>query len=116
MLYVCVSHIFSWHISARLAGLLKPDGDAEVPELNVSYKPQKISPRFEGSVRSLLHSKIRDMYMHPQFVTDVMKPMMMEAIIDNDVSNLHSTLARDAVCVCAKSFEKKYTGSEPVWW
>ena len=28
-----------------------------VPKLNVSYKPQKISPKFEGSVRQLLHSK-----------------------------------------------------------
>ena len=41
-----------------LAGLLKsdeeekdPEGDHGVPELNISYKPQKISPKFEGSVR-----------------------------------------------------------------
>jgi ATP-binding cassette subfamily E protein 1 len=25
-----------------------------VPEMNVSYKPQKITPKFEGSVRELL--------------------------------------------------------------
>ncbi len=34
----------------RLAGLIKPDStDSEdgMPELNVSYKPQKISPKFE---------------------------------------------------------------------
>jgi translation initiation factor RLI1 len=29
-----------------LAGLLKPDNNEEVPRLNVSYKPQKISPTF----------------------------------------------------------------------
>jgi translation initiation factor RLI1 len=28
-----------------------------VPKLNVSYKPQKISPKFEGTVRQLLHAK-----------------------------------------------------------
>jgi hypothetical protein len=37
-----------------------------MPTFNVSYKPQKISPKFEGSVRQLLHKKIRDSYLHPQ--------------------------------------------------
>jgi ATP-binding cassette subfamily E protein 1 len=53
-----------------------------------SYKPQKITPKFMGTVRELLHKKIRDAYIHPQFVSDVMKPMSMEAIIDNSVQNL----------------------------
>jgi hypothetical protein len=38
----------------------------EMPTFNVSYKPQKISPKYEGSVRQLLHKKIRDSYLHPQ--------------------------------------------------
>jgi ATP-binding cassette, sub-family E, member 1 len=85
-----------------LAGLLKSDeqaqaeesGDVEgayqygVPHLNVSYKPQKISPKFQGTVRQLLHKKIREAYVHPQFVSDVMKPMSMDAILDNGVQNL----------------------------
>lgn len=41
-----------------------------VPNLNVSYKPQKISPRFEGTVRQLLHKRIRDAYIHPQVNTN----------------------------------------------
>ena len=40
-----------------------------------SYKPQKISPKFQGTVRELLHKKIREFYIHPQFVSDVMRPM-----------------------------------------
>ncbi|KAF2302022.1 hypothetical protein GH714_031409 [Hevea brasiliensis] len=36
-----------------LAGLLKPDSvedsDVEIPEFNVSYKPQKISPKFQST-------------------------------------------------------------------
>lgn len=39
----------------------------------------------QGSVRALLHEKIRDAYTHPQFITDVMKPMQIESIIDQDV-------------------------------
>lgn len=53
--------------------------------LNVSYKPQKISPKSQGTVRQLLHERIRDAYVHPQFVTDVMKPLMIENIIDQEV-------------------------------
>jgi len=71
-----------------LAGLLKPDDGSSVPVLNVSYKPQKIAPKFEGTVRQLLHMKIRASYTHPQFVTDVMKPMMIEEIIDREVKSL----------------------------
>ena len=58
---------------------------AEVPILNVSYKPQKISPKHQGTVRMLLHEKIRDAYIHPQFLTDVMKPLKIEAIMDQEV-------------------------------
>lgn len=85
-----------------LAGLLKSDeqvkleeegldyeaSQAGVPDLNVSYKPQKISPKFAGTVRQLLHKRIRDAYVHPQFISDVMKPLSMENIIDNGVQAL----------------------------
>lgn len=95
-----------------LAGLLKSDEAVEaeaeedyekmvaysVPQLNVSYKPQKISPKFQGTVRQLLHKKIRDMYIHPQFVSDVMRPMSMDAIIDNGVQNLSGTVCMH-VCI-----------------
>ncbi|KAF8779564.1 hypothetical protein HU200_002493 [Digitaria exilis] len=74
-----------------LAGLLKPDTvegtDIEIPEFNVSYKPQKISPKFQNTVRHLLHQKIRDSYMHPQFVSDVMKPLQIEQLMDQEVIN-----------------------------
>ncbi|MBA0689492.1 hypothetical protein Goari_007219, partial [Gossypium aridum] len=75
-----------------LAGLLTPDSvegsDVEIPEFNVSYKPQKSSPRFPDTVRLLLHQRIRDSYMHPQFVSDVMKPLLIEQLMDEEVANL----------------------------
>ena len=38
-----------------LAGLLAPDGEAAdlLPKLNVSYKPETIAPKFEGTVEQL---------------------------------------------------------------
>ena len=60
----------------------------QVPILNVSYKPQKISPKSQGSVRALLHYKIRDAYIHPQFITDVIKPLAVDGLFDQEVSHV----------------------------
>ncbi|CEM14581.1 unnamed protein product [Vitrella brassicaformis CCMP3155] len=69
-----------------LAGLLKPDDDdTELPQMHVSYKPQTITAKFEGSVKALFLAKIRDAYLHPQFTTDVVKPLSIENIIDQEV-------------------------------
>jgi len=72
-----------------LAGLL-PSDDAEtkLPELHVSYKPQALSAKFEGTVQELLMMKIRDAYMHPQFQTDVTKPMLIDQIADHNIQTL----------------------------
>uniref|UniRef100_A0A3B4UBJ9 ATP-binding cassette sub-family E member 1 n=1 Tax=Seriola dumerili TaxID=41447 RepID=A0A3B4UBJ9_SERDU len=97
-----------------LAGGLKPDGGGEVPILNVSYKPQTISPKFKGSVRALLHEKIRDAYTHPQFITDVMKPLQIESIIDQDVQNLSGgELQRVALTLCLGKPADVYLIDEP---
>lgn len=39
----------------------------------------------QGTVRMLLHAKIRDAYIHPQFVTDVIKPLDIEKLYDQEV-------------------------------
>jgi ATP-binding cassette subfamily E protein 1 len=101
-----------------LAGLLKPDetddSDVEVPEFNVSYKPQKISPKFASTVRHLLHQKIRDSYMHPQFNSDVMKPLQIEALMDQEVINLSGgELQRVALCLCLGKPADIYLIDEP---
>ena len=72
-----------------LAGLIKPDDESvTIPQLNIIYKQQKIAPKFEGTVRQLLYQKIHDTFNHPQFQSDVVKPMMIEPIIDQEVLNL----------------------------
>jgi ATP-binding cassette subfamily E protein 1 len=101
-----------------LAGLLKPDTlegtDIEIPEFNVSYKPQKISPKFQNTVRTLLHQKIRDSYMHPQFVSDVMKPLQIEQLMDQEVINLSGgELQRVAICLCLGKPADIYLIDEP---
>jgi len=72
-----------------LAGLEEPDEkDCKIPELKVSYKPQKISPNFEGTVLELLNKRLRGNHMHPQFQTDVAKPLKIEELYDRKVLTL----------------------------
>lgn len=71
-----------------LAGVLEPDVGTEKLSLSVSLKPQTISPKFPGSVRMLLLKRIKQAFMHPQFQTDVLKPMNLENIMDQDVKTL----------------------------
>ncbi|CAO1631231.1 unnamed protein product [Parajaminaea phylloscopi] len=72
-----------------LAGKSDPDeGSQKPPELNVSLKPQMIAPKFTGTVRMLFLKQIKGAFMHPQFQTDVVKPMNLDAIIDQEVQTL----------------------------
>lgn len=102
-----------------LAGLLAPDADEKgvVPEVkgfSVSYKPQKISPSFEGTVRQLLFSKVKEAYTHPQFNTDVLKPLNLDGIIDQEVKNLSGgELQRVALALCLGKPADVYLIDEP---
>jgi len=98
-----------------MAGNLEPDsGSGEVPRLNISYKPQKISPKSQNTVRQLLHDKIRDAYVHPQFVADVMRPMKIEELMDQEVQNLSGgELQRVAMALCLGKPADVYLIDEP---
>ena len=111
-----------------LAGLLKSDeqvkfeeegltyeaSQAGVPEMNVSYKPQKISPKFQGTVRQLLHKRVRESYVHPQFISDVMKPLVIDNIIDNGVQTLSGgELQRLAIVLALGTPADVYLIDEP---
>jgi len=97
-----------------LAGLLKADSEDQVPELNVSYKPQKISPKFEGTVRQLFLNKIRDMFLHQQFQTDVVKPLQIERLLDQEVQYLSGgELQRVAIILCLGKPSDIYLIDEP---
>lgn len=98
-----------------LAGIMPADGaKAELPRLNVSYKPQKISPKSQCLVRVLLHEKIRDAYIHPQFVTEVMKPLKIDDIMDQEVQNLSGgELQRVAIALCLGKPADIYLIDEP---
>eukprot|EP00644_Phytophthora_capsici_P003570 jgi/Phyca11/535097/estExt2_fgenesh1_pg.C_PHYCAscaffold_310096 len=113
-----------------LAGLLKSDemeaaekaGDDQAMSdcalrydtSTISYKPQKIAPKFQGTVRELLHRRIREAIVHPQFATDVTKPLALDNIIDQAVPHLSGgELQRVAIILCLGKPADIYLIDEP---
>ena len=72
-----------------LAGIHKPDDESlELPTLNISYKPQTIAPKFQGTVQDLFHLKLRDTWQSSLFRTEVILPLDIDSLLDNEVQNL----------------------------
>ena len=71
-----------------LAGLIPPDDGVTMPELKISYKPQKINPKSDLTVRNLLFKNLGASWQHPQFQTDVFKPLNIEELLDHNVKTL----------------------------
>lgn len=84
-----------------LAGKFTPDNGQKPPGMTVSLKPQTIAPKFQGTVRMLLLKQIKASFLHPQFQTDVVRPMQIDSIIDNEVQQLSGgELQRVAIVLC----------------
>lgn len=102
-----------------LAGKLKSDlGQSEtehqLPELQVSYKPQTISPKFPGTVRQLLQARIPKVYVYPQFATEVLKPLGVDTLFENKVETLSGgELQRVALTLCLGKPADIYLIDEP---
>jgi len=72
-----------------LGGFLKPDDDSiEMPRLNISMKPQTIAPKFEGTVQDLFNLKLKQTWSSNLFKTEVLVPLNIEDLLDNEVQNL----------------------------
>ncbi|KAG5220508.1 rnase inhibitor-type atp binding cassette protein [Salix suchowensis] len=92
----------------RLLAGDKPDNEADTLSLAVSLKPQTISPKFPGTVRMLLLKQIRQAFMHAQFQTDVLKPMNLENIMDQEVKTLSGgELQRVAIVLALGMLRRK---------
>lgn len=58
--------------------------------------------------------RIRESYMHPQFNTDVLKPLNIEALMDQEVINLSGgELQRVAITICLGKPADVYLIDEP---
>ena len=82
--------------------------------ISVSYKPQYINPKFNGTVRELLLKKIGVIYIEPSFNTDITKPLKIEQILDRNVQELSGgELQRVALLLCLGTVADVYLIDEP---
>jgi len=71
-----------------LAGLDK-EMDYQLPNLSVSFKPQTISPKFDGNVRDLLMARLNMVWeKNIIFKTHVFNPMNVESLFMYEVKKL----------------------------
>ncbi|ADM12646.1 ATPase/RNase L inhibitor [Encephalitozoon intestinalis ATCC 50506] len=97
-----------------IAGLIKPDGEEEFTKLSYSLKPQKILPKYKGTVRELFMSKIRSSFLDQSFVNEVIKPLGIEYTYDQRVQNLSGgELQRIAIAICLGKDANIYLIDEP---
>lgn len=99
------------------AGLIKPDNLESLSfleSLSVSYKPQQIQAKFTGTVRQLLMSKLKGLYNDPYFNNEIIKPLKIESILDNQVLTLSGgELQKVAIIVTLAKNTNIYLIDEP---
>lgn len=95
-----------------LAGLIKTE--SLLPSMNVSLKPQKILPRFTGTVKEIFLKKIKASFSNPLFYNDVVKPLKIEYLFDQSVQKLSGgELQRVALVLCLGKPANIYLIDEP---
>lgn len=67
----------------------------------MSYKPQTIAPKFEGSVGDLFRLKLKETWASSIFKTEVLLPLDIESLLENEVQTLSGgELQRVAIVLC----------------
>lgn len=70
-----------------LAGVIKPDQGKIKKKVTISYKPQYLSSKFDGTVMEFLMSNAPD-FGTPLFKTDIIKPFTLDEIMESKVKDL----------------------------
>ena len=98
-----------------LARVQEPDDTKfSLPELSISYKPQKIQPHFEGTVRQLLEQKIPNSLTQNMFKEMVIQPLNLDYILERKVKKLSGgELQRVAIALALGKNADLYLIDEP---
>ena len=98
-----------------LSGNQAPDTQSgEIPNLSISYKPQKIQPHFDGTVQQLLEAKIGSSLTQPLFKEMVLQQLNLDIIKDRKVKKLSGgELQRVAIALALGKNADLYLIDEP---
>jgi ATP-binding cassette subfamily E protein 1 len=97
-----------------LAGVIEADSGKLDTKLKVAYKPQYISPEFDGTVRDLLYTSSFEIMESGFFQTEVLEPLAIKYLLDKKVKNLSGgELQRVAITQCLAQEADIYLLDEP---
>jgi ATP-binding cassette subfamily E protein 1 len=99
-----------------LAGIEKADEGmpAMLHELQVSYKPQYISAKFEGTVEELLRNVAKDEFTSGLYQSEILTPFNLRPLLDHKVDELSGgELQRVAIAACLSRQAQLYLLDEP---
>mmetsp|Transcript_19940 Transcript_19940/g.48334 ORF Transcript_19940/g.48334 Transcript_19940/m.48334 type:complete len:602 (+) Transcript_19940:812-2617(+) len=83
-------------------------------QLRVSYKPQKISPDYKGTVGKLISEKLSHISPDSHFNETVLKPLNITTLEDKQLSELSGgELQRLAIVLCLSKNSQLYLIDEP---
>jgi len=97
-----------------LAGVQEPENGKIENKMKVSYKPQYITPDFNGTVKELFISYAKEFYDSGFFQTEVANPLAIKQLMEREVPTLSGgELQRVAIALCLAREADLYLLDEP---
>ena len=96
-----------------LAGKTEPTTGALDTDLSISYKPQYISPDYEGTLRMFFESTAQQLFTNNFFISEIFEPLHLKYLLDRQLNTLSGgELQRVAIASCLTKEADIYLDSE----
>lgn len=97
-----------------LAGIEKTDEGEDFKGLEVSYKPQYISAKYQGTVQELLMSVAKEDFTSGWYKAEILHPLGITQLLDRNIAELSGgELQKTAIAACLSRKAQLYLLDEP---